>query len=60
MDTKEEKQEINCIGVDEKLHVCLPWKKETRCGLKVKTKIVKGQDYTKRFSCYECTYYNSK
>jgi len=55
MESKE-KQEINCIGIDNKLHVCLPWENKTKCGLKVKIKIVKDLDYIKRFSCYECTY----
>jgi len=45
---------IICIGVDEKLHVCLPWMKTTKCGVSVKKKIVKDQDYTKRFWCGDC------
>jgi len=47
---------IDCIGVDEKIHICLPWEDKTKCGIKVKMKVVKGPDYAKRFSCYECTY----
>jgi len=47
---------INCVGVDDKLHVCLPWDDKTFCGEKIKNKKVKPEDFLLRFSCYECTY----
>jgi len=48
--------EINCIGVDEKLHMCLPWQDITLCGMRVKIKTVKDFDWANRVSCYECTF----
>lgn len=52
----EEEHYINCIGVDDKLHVCLPWEDKCKCGITVKNKEVKSQDWTTKYSCYECTY----
>jgi len=46
---------IECIGVDERLHVCEPDKDVCKCGVKVKSKKIFSKDY-ERFSCYECTY----
>ena len=51
-----EEHEIACIGVDGKLHSCLPWEKVTRCGMKVVRKRLKDQDYIEKFCCYECDY----
>lgn len=47
---------IKCIGNDEKIHLCEPDKNETKCGKQIKSKKVKPQDYSKKFSCYECSY----
>lgn len=46
---------IDCIGVDEKIHVCEPDKDVCKCGVKIKTKKIHKNDYL-RYSCYECTY----
>ena len=55
MDKKKD-HTIPCIGVDEKLHVCLPWENVTKCGIKVQKKTVKSKDWHTKYSCYECTY----
>ena len=47
---------INCVGVDDKLHICLPWEDKCKCGIKVKSKRVTFQDWGKKYSCYECDY----
>ena len=48
---------IDCIGVDGKLHICLPWESKTKCSLSVSSKRVDNKDFNKqRYSCYECTY----
>ena len=46
---------INCVGIDGKLHECLPESSMCKCGIMVKSKKLGGEDY-KRFSCYECTF----
>ena len=56
MDDEYEEYAINCIGVDDKLHCCLPWEDKCQCGVKVKSKIVGFHDWVKKFSCYECDY----
>lgn len=55
-DGRDEYEEyyIDCIGYDNKLHVCLPWENITKCGIKIRSKIIK--DRARYFSCYECTY----
>jgi hypothetical protein len=55
-ETKDIKDAIKCVGVDDRIHYCYPWEDKTLCGVKVKEKTVKKQDYTKRFWCYECTF----
>lgn len=47
---------INCIGVDEKIHVCEPHSDICKCGVKVRTKKLSLYENVSRFSCYECTY----
>ena len=47
--------EIDCVGVDNLQHVCLPWENVCRCGIKVKRKKLLKNDY-RLLSCYECTY----
>lgn len=47
---------IDCIGIDQKLHVCLPWKDKTECGIIIIKKKLNSNDYINRYSCYECTY----
>jgi len=47
---------IKCTGVDQKIHICEPHLKETKCGVKVDTKNVSDRDYKAKFSCYECTF----
>lgn len=46
---------ISCIGVDNKKHVCEPYKETTKCGVKVKRKKELKNDH-KLLGCYECTY----
>ena len=46
---------VDCIGVDNKQHVCEPHKDECKCGVKVKRKKLIRDDW-RLFSCYECTY----
>lgn len=46
---------ITCIGIDDKLHICYPYEEFCKCGVKVKSKKLSKNDYT-RYSCYECTY----
>ena len=46
---------IDCIGADEKKHLCEPDKDICKCGVRVKTKKIGSQDY-KRLSCYECSF----
>jgi hypothetical protein len=46
---------INCIGVDNKKHVCEPHLEITKCGVKIKRKTLNRTDVNK-FSCYPCTY----
>lgn len=47
---------VDCIGVDRKLHVCLPWENVTRCGMKIIKKNITIEDREGKFFCYECTY----
>lgn len=51
----DEPRMIECVGVDDKLHVCLPESKVCKCGVSVKRKKLLKNDY-KLFSCYTCTY----
>jgi hypothetical protein len=46
---------IECIGVDNKRHVCLSDSDTCKCGVKVKRKKLRKNDY-KLFSCYACIY----
>jgi len=46
---------IDCIGADNKKHVCEPHKDESKCGVKIKRKKLQPDDW-KLLSCYECTY----
>lgn len=48
--------EIRCVGQDHLIHVCKPWDKVTKCGVKVINKKPTKQDLAGKFSCYECTY----
>lgn len=52
----EENKYIRCIGVDDKIHVCLPDATTCKCGVKIKRKKLFKNDNINRFSCYECTY----
>ena len=52
---KELKNYIQCIGIDNKLHICEPDKDICKCGVKVKNKKLLKNDYLK-YSCYEYTY----
>ena len=47
---------INCIGIDNKIHVCEPDKDVCKCGVKVKRKKILKNDYLLYFWCYECGY----
>jgi len=46
---------IDCIGIDELHHVCLPESDVCKCGVKVKRKKMLRDDW-KKYCCYECTY----
>lgn len=46
---------IDCVGVDNKLHVCYVHSNICKCSIKVKTKKIGKTDYQK-YSCYECTF----
>lgn len=46
---------VDCIGADNKQHVCEPHKDVCKCGMEVKRKKILRDDW-KLFSCYECTY----
>jgi len=48
--------QIDCVGVDNKIHVCTSWESKTKCGIKIKKKTVNEVDIKNHFSCYECTY----
>ena len=50
-----EPETIECIGVDDKRHVCLPEAETCKCGVAIKRKKLLKHDY-KLFSCYPCTY----
>lgn len=49
---------IDCIGIDNKLHICEPHSDVCKCGVKVKVngKKVHKTDFDKYYSCYGCTY----
>lgn len=52
--TEEQKANIiECIGVDDKRHVCVAWEDTTLCGVNIKKK---GDDKLHRYSCFYCTY----
>lgn len=46
---------IECIGVDNKKHICDPESQTAKCGTLIKRKKLLRDD-CKLFSCYECTY----
>jgi hypothetical protein len=52
----EEHNQLDCIGVDNKIHVCISWESKTSCGIKIKQKNISPTDRLHHFSCYECTY----
>lgn len=47
---------VECIGVDDLIHVCEPHKDVCKCGIKVKRKKLLKNDFVLLYSCYECTY----
>ena len=47
---------ISCIGVDNIIHVCLPWEDKCYCGIPVKRKRVVDNDRLTLLNCWECTY----
>jgi hypothetical protein len=54
--SNEDKRLIDCVGVDNLRHVCLPWADQCLCGQKIKhNKRFLKNDYH-RYACYECTY----
>ena len=52
----KEKDYITCLGVDDKIHIFLPWENNTKCGVVVKNKKEETIQFHLKFSCYECTY----
>lgn len=46
---------IDCVGVDNKLHICEPHLNITKCGVVVRNKKLSKSDKEK-YNCYECTY----
>ncbi len=51
----EDERYINCIGIDNLRHVCLPESDICKCGVKVKRKKMLRDDW-QRYCCYECCY----
>lgn len=47
---------IECIGVDNLRHICLPWDTHSPCGVKIKSKKVNSIDKLVHFCCVECDY----
>ena len=47
---------IDCIGVDNKKHVCLPSSDKCLCGVTVRRKSLYNKQGARLFSCYECCY----
>lgn len=55
--TTNEKNYIECIGIDRKRHVCEPDKDITVCGVKILKKKVTNKDIDLfPYGCYECSY----
>jgi hypothetical protein len=55
MSHQPEETLIDCIGVDDRKHVCAPDSDICKCGVKVKRKKLLRDDW-KKFGCYACTY----
>jgi hypothetical protein len=53
---KEHDIYIDCVGIDNKLHVCKPYESKTKCGIPIKKKKLIIKDRVGLYSCYECTY----
>ena len=51
----DESRMIECVGVDDRRHVCLPESDVCECGVKVKRKKLLTNDW-RLFACYPCTY----
>jgi len=51
----EDEYYIDCIGEDNKKHICYPWEDKCYCGVKILRKKLLRDDW-KLFSCWECTY----
>lgn len=45
---------VECIGVDDLIHICEPHKDKTICGIKVKRKKMLRDDFVVRYSCGGC------
>ncbi len=54
-DVADSEYYIDCIGVDERQHICKPNDNICLCGMSVKTKKIQRYDYL-RLNCYECTW----
>jgi hypothetical protein len=50
-----ESRMVDCVGVDNRRHVCLPEAEACKCGVAVKRKKPLKNDF-KLYSCYACTY----
>ena len=48
---------LDCIGVDERIHHCIPWEDHALCGVEVKRKSVVDSDWSSKFNCWNCDNY---
>jgi hypothetical protein len=54
------KEYIDCIGIDNKIHICKPHETKTYCGIKIIYKGIKRNDFINRYSCYQCSYFEDR
>ena len=45
---------IECVRVDEKRHLCIPWENKTLCDIPIKHKNVTDSEVIKLYCCPEC------
>lgn len=46
---------LECVGVDGKMHWCIPWSDKTNCGIAIQRKTLTQVDFNLRFWCISCT-----
>ena len=47
---------IECIGVDGKIHLTIPWENKTICGIPIKHKSVSDSEIINLYHCADCFY----